>query len=49
MTQSGDSHVVGRVPFVDGMTRGVYEDADGCQWVVGPEGECVYETSFSSP
>ena len=37
-----DPRVVGRVPFVDGVTRDVYEDADGQQWVVGYEGERVY-------
>jgi hypothetical protein len=27
---------------VDGVTRAVYEDADGRQWVVGRDGEKVY-------
>ena len=35
MTQPDESRVVGRVPFVDGATRDVYEDADGRQWVSG--------------
>jgi hypothetical protein len=34
--------VVGRVPFVDGATREVYEDTDGRQWVAGYDGERVY-------
>jgi L-lactate dehydrogenase len=29
------------VPFVDGATRDLYEDADGRQWVVGYDGERV--------
>ena len=35
MTQPDESRVVGRVPFVDGVTRDVYEDDDGRQWVAG--------------
>jgi hypothetical protein len=27
---------------VDGVTRDVYEDADGRQWVIGYDGERVY-------
>ena len=42
MMQQGDSRAVGRVPFVDGVLRDVYEDADGRQWVTGYEGERVY-------
>ena len=42
MTQPNNSRVVGRVPFVDGATRDVYEDADGRQWVAGHDGERVY-------
>jgi hypothetical protein len=42
MKQLGDSRVVGRVPFVDGVTRDVYEDADGRQWVGGYDRERVY-------
>ena len=42
MTRPEDSRVVGRVPFVDGVTRDVYEDADGRQWVAGYGGERVY-------
>jgi hypothetical protein len=42
MTQPNNSRVVGRVPFVDGATRDVYEDADGRQWVAGYGGERVY-------
>jgi hypothetical protein len=42
MDQPGDSRLAGRVPFVDGVTRDVYEDADGRQWVAGYDGERVY-------
>ena len=42
MDQPGDSRLAGRVPFVDGVTRGVYEGYDGRQWVAGYDGECVY-------
>jgi hypothetical protein len=37
-----DSRIIGRVPFVDGVTRDVYEDPDERQWVIGYEGERVY-------
>ena len=40
--QPDDSRVVGRVPFADGVTRDVYEKADGRQWVAGYGGERVY-------
>jgi hypothetical protein len=39
---AADCPVVGRVPFVDGVTGDVHEDADGRQWVAGYEGERVY-------
>jgi len=42
MTQPDDSRVVGRVPFADGVTRDVYEDTDGRQWVTGYDGERGY-------
>ena len=42
MTDTTDSRIIGRVSFVDGATRDVYEDADGRQWVVGNDGERVY-------
>ena len=29
MRNATDPRIVGRVPFVDGATRDVYEDADG--------------------
>jgi hypothetical protein len=32
----------GRALFVDGVTRDVYEDADGRQWVTAYDGERVY-------
>jgi hypothetical protein len=37
-----DSRIIGCVPFVDGVTRDVYEDADGRQWVIGDDVERVY-------
>jgi hypothetical protein len=39
---SQKSRIIGRVPFVDGVTRDVYEDTDERQWVIGYEGERVY-------
>ena len=42
MTAPTDPRVIGRVPFVGGVTRDVYEDSDGRQWVVGYDGERVY-------
>ncbi len=42
MGDGTESRVIGRVPFVDGVTRDVYEEDDGRQWVVGYEGERVY-------
>jgi hypothetical protein len=42
MTQPDDIRIVGRMPFVDGVTRDVYEDAEGRQWVAGHESERVY-------
>jgi hypothetical protein len=42
MIQPGDTRIVGRVPFVDGVTRDVYEGEDGRQWVVEYGGERVY-------
>jgi hypothetical protein len=38
----GEVTIVGRVPFVDGVTRDVFEDANGRQWVIGYDGERVY-------
>jgi hypothetical protein len=37
-----DPRPIARVPFVDGIEREVYEDADGRQWVLGYDGERVY-------
>jgi hypothetical protein len=34
--------IVGRVPFVDGIERDVFEDADGRQWVTEYDGDRVY-------
>jgi hypothetical protein len=42
MSDDSKPRPVGRVPFVDGVTRVVYEDPDGRQWVTGYEGERVY-------
>jgi hypothetical protein len=42
MSEVSDSRVVGRVLFVDGVTRDVYKDANGRQWVIGYDGERVY-------
>ena len=42
MSDATDSRIIGRVPFVDGVNREVYEDADGRQLVTGYAGERVY-------
>jgi hypothetical protein len=42
MNDTDEPRVVGRVPFTDGVTRDVYEDADGRQWVTGYDGERVF-------
>src|SRR5262249_25020523 len=42
MPDAVEPRVVGRVPFEDGVTRDVYEGADGRQWAVGYEGERAY-------
>jgi hypothetical protein len=34
--------VIGRRLFTDGIERDVYEDAQGRQYVFGPDGERVY-------
>jgi hypothetical protein len=39
---SENSRIIGRLPFVDGVTRDVYEDPDSRQWVIGNDGERVY-------
>jgi hypothetical protein len=44
-----DSGIVGRVLFVDGVTRDVYEDAEGRQWAIGYDGECVYGVWLMPP
>jgi hypothetical protein len=33
-----DPRVIGRVPFLDGVARDVYEDRDGRQWVAAHVG-----------
>jgi hypothetical protein len=40
--QRSASQARGRVAFVGGATRDVYEDADSRQWVAGYDGERVY-------
>jgi hypothetical protein len=42
MSDTDEARVVGRVALVDGVTRDVYEDSDGRQWVAGYDGERVY-------
>jgi hypothetical protein len=37
-----DGRAVGHVLFLDGVTRDVYEDSEGRQWVIGHCGERVY-------
>jgi hypothetical protein len=39
----------GLAPFVGGVTRPVYEDADGRQWVVGYDGEPAYGVWLRPP
>jgi hypothetical protein len=34
-----EDRIVGRVLFLDGVTREVYEDSEGRQWVIGYCGE----------
>jgi hypothetical protein len=41
MSEATEPRIIGRVPFVDGVVRDVYEDADGRQWVIGYDGERV--------
>jgi hypothetical protein len=42
MSDASEPRVVGRVPFVDGATRDVYEGPHGRQWVTGYASERVY-------
>jgi hypothetical protein len=42
MRDAAEPRIVGRVRFVDGVTRDVHEDADCRRWVVGYDGEHVY-------
>jgi hypothetical protein len=42
MNNGTEPRVIGRVQFVDGAVRDVYEDEDGRQWVIGYEWERVY-------
>ena len=48
MMQLHDSRVVGRVPFVDRVTRDVYEDGDGRQYVLDG-GQRVYGAWLPPP
>ena len=43
MAAPTDPRTIGRVPFMDGVARDVYEDADGRPWVTGYDGERIYE------
>jgi hypothetical protein len=49
MSAPGESRIVGRVPFTDGVTREVYKDSDGRQWVTGYDGERVYGVWMMPP
>jgi hypothetical protein len=49
MTDDSEPRAVGRVPFADGVTRDVHEDADGRQWVTGYDGERVYGVWLMPP
>jgi hypothetical protein len=49
MSNPTDTRVVGRVLFMDGVTRDVYEDADGRQWVTGYDEERVYGVWVAPP
>jgi hypothetical protein len=49
MSNPTDDRILGRVPFVDGVTRDVYEDEFGCQWVTGYDGERVYGVWLAPP
>ncbi|HEX5273021.1 MAG TPA: hypothetical protein VFW33_21135 [Gemmataceae bacterium] len=42
MSDNFEPRVIGSTPFTDGVSREVYEDADGRQWVTGYDGERVY-------
>jgi hypothetical protein len=42
MSEGTGHRAVVRVPFVDGLTRDVFKDADGRQWVTGYDVERVY-------
>jgi hypothetical protein len=41
VTRAYDNWIIAPVPFVDGVTRDVYEDPDSRQWVEGSKGERV--------
>jgi hypothetical protein len=41
MRNATEGRIVGRVLFLDGVTREVYEDFEGRQWVIGYCGERV--------
>jgi hypothetical protein len=49
MSHDSKPRPVGRVPFVDGVARDVYEDADGRQWVTGYEGERAHGVRLVPP
>jgi hypothetical protein len=49
MIDHDEPRVVGRTPFVGGVTRDVHEDADGRQWVIAYDGERVYGVWLMPP
>jgi hypothetical protein len=42
MRNATEGRIVGHALFLGGVTRDVYEDSDGRQWVLGYCGERVY-------
>jgi hypothetical protein len=49
MSDGTEPRTVGRVLFTDVVTREVYEDSDGRQWVTGYDGERVYGVWMMPP
>jgi hypothetical protein len=49
MSDPNEPRIIARVPFVDGVTRDVYEEADGRQWFIGYEREKVYAVWLVPP
>jgi hypothetical protein len=42
MDDSLRGRIIGRRPLTDGIDRDVYEDAEGRQYVIDPDGKRVY-------